>query len=430
MTADRRQVIAEVLGLDPNAVSGLDSDVLIELGVSFLQEGVIVDLRLSRWRARAPLTYEDLGLPEMTPEQRRALHNIFHLGDKYFLPQSVLKRLAAAERAIYRALEKRSFLTPWGRFVPATAFSVWKAEHDSLVGAYLALRDELVGNWSLVLDELRDQYGIAARHAFSVIRALRSVQVTEAEFVAQVWERIRLAIPEPDSVRQSFQVQVFYRLLPPEALAPSPHPNQTQMPGMEVDLLAERQRIVAAMQREVAAELAAQKRELIDSFLHQTLVEMRLLVYEVVVDALAGLEGKPALHPRSRSAIVNLVEQLSVLNFFDDREISAMLQSLRSAVPVEGNIQPEHIREVLRSVALVARSTLIGLGESPRSARAMGVPDMPDPAAIRAARDLLGLSTPSILTASVATPVRDSREILVPAPDAPPAPLRQARRLQ
>jgi hypothetical protein len=50
------------------------------------------------------------------------------------------------------------------------------------------------------------------------------------------------------------------------------------------------------------------------------------------------------------------------------------------------------VERVLRDVAVVTRSTLIGLGEQPRSARSLGVPDQPAPELVRTARGRLSLS--------------------------------------
>jgi hypothetical protein len=46
----------------------------------------------------------------------------------------------------------------------------------------------------------------------------------------------------------------------------------------------------------------------------------------------------------------------------------------------------QEIERVLRDVATVARATLIGLGEQPRSARDVGVPDEPPPEMVRQIR--------------------------------------------
>jgi len=42
-------------------------------------------------------------------------------------------------------------------------------------------------------------------------------------------------------------------------------------------------------------------------------------------------------------------------------------------------------------IRVVTRATLIGLGEQPRSARTLGVPDEPAPTLVRTARGRLGL---------------------------------------
>ena len=56
-----------------------------------------------------------------------------------------------------------------------------------------------------------------------------------------------------------------------------------------------------------------------------------------------------------------------------------------------GNLNKESrvgdIKQCLRDVAILTRSSLVDLGETPRSARSLGVPDAPTGATVRRSRD-------------------------------------------
>jgi hypothetical protein len=60
-----------------------------------------------------------------------------------------------------------------------------------------------------------------------------------------------------------------------------------------------------------------------------------------------------------------------------------------------GNLNKESgvgdIKQCLQDVAILARSSLIDLGETPRSARSLGVPDVPTSVSVRRSRESLGL---------------------------------------
>jgi hypothetical protein len=75
------------------------------------------------------------------------------------------------------------------------------------------------------------------------------------------------------------------------------------------------------------------------------------------------------------------------------------------------------VERVLRDVAVVTRSTLIGLGEQPRSARNLGVPDQPAPELVRTARGRLSLgeSTQALPLPGMPEPIR-RRVRIMPAP--------------
>ena len=60
--ARRRATMAAILGLDATTIR------VEEVASQLMQEGVIVDVSLSRWRARASLDLDDLGLPPLAED--------------------------------------------------------------------------------------------------------------------------------------------------------------------------------------------------------------------------------------------------------------------------------------------------------------------------------------------------------------------------
>jgi len=161
---------------------------------------------------------------------------------------------------------------------------------------------------------------------------------------------------------------------------------------LEEEAARERQRMLEAMNRDVVEEARQQKQELIDGFLAGLVGQLRGLVYEATTDVLAGIQDKGRLHPRSVVQLKNLIDQVSNLNFFGDADMDRMIAQVR--IELDKAPRDRDIREIqdqLRDIAVVTRATLIGLGEQPRSARALGVADVPTPAMVRTARRGLGL---------------------------------------
>jgi hypothetical protein len=112
----------------------------------------------------------------------------------------------------------------------------------------------------------------------------------------------------------------------------------------------------------------------------------------VNADTMACLQKNGRLHSRSVVQLRNLVEQVERLNFAGDADLDAMLAGVRMQLDLAAEDRSvREVERVLRDVAVVTRSTLIGLGEQPRSARSLGVPDQPAPELVRTARGRLSL---------------------------------------
>jgi len=91
------------------------------------------------------------------------------------------------------------------------------------------------------------------------------------------------------------------------------------------------------------------------------------------------------------------------LNFFNDGDVSRMVYQVQQALdkaPADRDVK--EIETSLRDIATVTRATLVGLGEQPRGARALGVADAPSVPAVRAARARLGLEAEQIEVPQVA----------------------------
>jgi hypothetical protein len=143
-------------------------------------------------------------------------------------------------------------------------------------------------------------------------------------------------------------------------------------------------------------------------------------VYEATTDVLASLRKNGRLHPRSVVQLRNLIEQVERLNFAGDEDMDAMIAGVQ--VELDTAAKDRNVREietVLRDIAVVARSTLIGLGEQPRSARAMGIPDKPTPVLVRTARGRLGLDESRQALPLPEMPARRQARMVMPPVMAP-----------
>ena len=141
------------------------------------------------------------------------------------------------------------------------------------------------------------------------------------------------------------------------------------------------------MNQDVVSEARRRKQELIDTFLTDLVRQLRGLVYDSCVNVLEAMQSNDGkLGPRSVVQLKNLVESIDRLNFFDDAEMTAASAQVKRALA--GNAETRSLTQIantLRDVATVTRSSLVALAADPRTARQVGIEDIPPANLVRAA---------------------------------------------
>jgi len=421
-TEELRLTLAQALGEDPASITATNPRWL-----QLMREGVLVRLHIGRWRARTSLRWRDLGVVPGRGEEEQVLHELLELGHKFLLPRDDVRELDSIDSSARKWLEGCAFRTYWGFFVPVTAYGGWKEKNEAFHRRYLALRDRMAANYDETVARVLAKYRVAARAAYRRLQALHPGAVQElgsGEFAARFVEEVSRQIPSREAFYASFYFDVELEYVPlPSLLAEEQAEAErirarawAEQERREMQLHLERERVwaqeekvraeVAAarsaaawkeqlmreMHREVVEQARRKKEQVVDSFLRDVVAQLRTLVYEVVTDVLASLQKNNRLHPRSVVQLRNLIERVERLNFAGDADLNAMIDGVRADLDVAAKDRSlREIETALQDIAIVTRSTLIALGEQPRSARALGVPDEPAPVLVRTARGRLGL---------------------------------------
>jgi hypothetical protein len=421
-TDELRLTLAQALGEDPASITATNPRWL-----QLMREGVLVRLHIGRWRARASLRWRDLGIAPGRGEEEQVLHELLELGHKFLLPRDDVRELDSIDSSARKWLERCAFRTYWGFFVPVTAYAGWKEKNEAFHRQYLALRDRMAANYDETVARVLAKYHVAARAAYRRLQALHPGAVQElgpGEFAVRFVEEVSRQIPSREAFYASFYFDVELEYVPLPSLLAEEQAEAERIRAQarmeqerrEMQLRLERERVwaqeeriragVAAarsaaawkeqlmreMHREVVEQARRKKEQVVDSFLRDVVAQLRTLVYEVITDVLASLQKNNRLHPRSVVQLRNLIERVERLNFAGDAALDAMINGVRVELDVAA--KDRSVREIetaLQDIAIVTRSTLIGLGERPRSARALGVPDEPAPVLVRTARGRLGL---------------------------------------
>ena len=123
---------------------------------ALMRRGVIVKVAISRWRATTRLTPEDLGLRFVDEDSFRFNQQYIDLGKQKLLPIEVLQELSLLDRRSRRCLERYTFDTVWGRFLPATAFSQYDEENDQIRQDYMECAKRIGYRYEEIIESVKN----------------------------------------------------------------------------------------------------------------------------------------------------------------------------------------------------------------------------------------------------------------------------------
>lgn len=355
----------------------LDEDVRRADWSALLRQGVIVRLSISAWRPFARLDYEDLGLPALTPTERREMLPLLALGSKALLPTDWLKRLRRAEGIGRDALWACAFQTMGLHFVPVTAYAVWKAKNAEARAAFFTFRDELVSEWPAITDRLREDYLIAAGRAYEAAWSLMPGRVTSrSEFITNYVDRIMAQRPSPQEVASMFDwtTEMSY-------LGTDPAPaTSTDTRLQELD-------------RDMEREAARKREQLATEFIADVVGQLNDLIYTAASEVLTQVDTKGTIPGSSSRQLKLLAKRAPLLNFYGDADMSLLITRLKSIADLPADSRDvAAIAPVLRAVATIARYNLREVGRiTDAPGRKLGIPGEPSLAEQRAARATLSM---------------------------------------
>jgi len=434
------QKVTEITG--EAKVNVLDNRWLKRMG-----EGVIVDIRIRRWRARTRLVFEDLGVP-IKVEAREAVEDLLTLGEKFLLPVKIVRKMDSADSAARKYLARETFPTVYGAFVPFTEYAEVKAELEKRRAEYLAAGNQIADS----LDEITAAHlrncEAAARQAYARLCRLTpkykgsAGYMDEEEFVRNFKEQIRKLIPKKEDVRASygFDIRISYIPLPSliardmaaakqiEAKADvaeelirekaqakrevfvaerDRHLEEEELERLKVEaeIDIERKAIsirdaqLEGMKKDVEEQAKRDAEAMIAQFQNDLQRQLYAMVNEAVTDIMATNKEKAFLHPRSCTQLRNLLDKAAKMNFFGNEEINSMLKTAQGIL--EAKEQPmDLIQDSLRDIAICTRAVLLDLGEEPRMGREadslLDIRTVPGDSVVRQSRLSLGL--PEIAT--------------------------------
>jgi hypothetical protein len=272
----------------------------------------------------------------------------------------------------------------------------WKKGNEEFKEKYFALRDEIFDNYDDIKQHLQNEYGNMARVAYRRAVTLNEYSGTEVEFIQKFVSAVISMLPGPERIYDSFgyEFEVRYIPLPSEIeqdLAKAEKIREELKMTKAED--AAKLRAIMEMNADVVKQAAEQKTKLIDTFLTDLSKQLRSQIYDVVTDVLASLENNDGrLIGKSSGQLGNLIKSVSALNFYGDSDIEGMLDKIRASLGTSNKDRnTDEIKATLKDIGVLTRSSLLTMGDNPRSARELGIDNTPTEEMVRKSRSTIGL---------------------------------------
>jgi len=326
-----------------------------------MQQGVIVNLSIVRWRGFASLSNEDLGLMSVSDQTAEFTKKYIKLGSHRLLPPDIINEFTHIENLGRKNLERYSFNTIWGRFVPSRAFSEWEDENKKISDLYFHAAVAFRNKYDEIVAQVKSDYRNIARDVWARLHPESKDQPLES-FLEEFSSKMISKIPDVHKIVETFKYETQYSIiLLPSIIA------QNQAKADEIKRNNEIQEFNAKMDRDVkrriSEEYLRRKTELLDGFLQSTVLNLRTYISDFCDEILKSLSQRNRNRDLSMiyfKNIRNMIRKVRLLNFMDDKEIEKILIDLETEISkIKGERNKESIENKLRELLNVSKKELV-----------------------------------------------------------------------
>lgn len=295
-----------------------------EIDVSVvLREGVIATLSIGRWRAQQRLLPEDIGFEK---EDTTLMQEYMSLGQKTLIPPIIQRKLNSIENTARYALKRHSLDTPFGIFVPASAYPALDLEMKRFESAWFHERDLLVSKMRANLREVRQAYGEVAKMVF---------ETCGRDKARKYAKRIVQGIPLPETVTDSFTFEFQVFNVPQPALLDRAIRTKIVKEERESGKL-QREDKLNKMNELILERYAERKQRQVDAFLTGVNSQVRGMVHEAVTAALdSHKHNKDQFVGRTALQLQNMVKRFNMMNILNDKEIEKEIKTLQDQLDLK-----------------------------------------------------------------------------------------------
>jgi hypothetical protein len=383
------------------------------------QEGVLVKISVGLCNWATKMRLEDWGIVTESDEEAKAYERTCSFGYRNLLPRDVIDPIVGIGGQGRAAVERYSFPTPWGHFMPKRLYAAWRVENDKLMARFFEGKRDLEENWDTYVAAMDRDYLTVARRNYKLLQGQGIALSGDAEEYARLaLERSKRRVQSKEQALAAFRWEWSTTGI-----------GFADVASREAERALSRGDVLAA---DLATTQARTSPNRVADLMNELTGQIRGRVYDVVVDCLTALRkngGK--LPPASTGQMRNLVTEVSKMMFWPDAELEDRLATLNGllGVPSESRSQ-EQIAGALTALGVEMRSYLLEIGKPvKRSGAEFGIPD--DRRALAAARrrkpQAINLEpTPAVAIGAPAARTGRKSRASAPIADAAPTPTQSA----
>jgi len=265
------------------------------------REGVLISVSVRFWRGCKKLCAEDIGL-----DSRKVSDRLISLGHKRLLPKEATAQLGLIEGRAHALLEGNTFpfLNGLAHFVPNSRLA-------DVTGKLKELDTEF---WQ-AKEAFTQKYGELRESAAKEWQAMARKLVSDPE---RLVASIEAAFPPVGKMERffGFDIQLF-QIAVPDRL------------GLDLLALSDQEQLIQA--REQAAQDAAQKiRADAEAFVADCVATLREQTSQLCQEMLESINTcDTGVHQKTLNRLVKFIDQFKQMNFVNDGEMEAQLESVR-----------------------------------------------------------------------------------------------------
>jgi len=320
--------------------------------LALMGQGVVVKLTVNRWRANARLTPEILGLKFANEEGFDFSKKYLCLGTQKLLPPEILNEVNVLDRRAREALERYSFDTVWGRFVPFTAFDEWEKENNIVRKDFLRQAVELGNKYDDIIRSVKEEYRKMAKDVWLRLYPEDKNGATPS-FIENFVDKIIAKIPSREDIVSSFKYDATYFVIPMPSFIEENIARAEQIKRQEESAKFESD-LEKQTKRRISEEYIKRKKELIDGFLESTVLNMRKYVAELCDAVLISMSRRGYVRVTNHhlNRLKDMIKKVKFLNFYNDKEVTDLTRGLELELDkIKGETNQDAIADKLREIA-------------------------------------------------------------------------------